>query len=57
MAAWIRPATVVSHVVSRVPHELRGRGRLSFDVPVVRAARYRVRVFPYDRVENAGVSG
>lgn len=38
-----------------IPGELRGGGRVYFDVPVPAAQSYRVRVFSYDRLESAGL--
>jgi hypothetical protein len=45
---------IVSQRIAWVPGDLNGGGHLYFDVPVVPAASYRVRVFSYDRVESAG---
>jgi hypothetical protein len=47
---------VVDQRVSWVPGELGGDSRLYFDVPVTPAARYRVRVFSYDRVDEASLT-
>jgi hypothetical protein len=44
---------LVDQRVSWVLGELGGNSRLYFEVPVVPAARYRVRVFSYDRVDEA----
>jgi hypothetical protein len=46
---------VVDQKVSWVSGELPGDSRLYFDVPVTPAARYRVRVFSYDRIEEARI--
>ncbi|HEU5196955.1 MAG TPA: hypothetical protein VFW70_19610 [Methylomirabilota bacterium] len=46
---------VGAQYLGRLPGELRGGGRLYFDVPVVPAASYRVRVFSYERLESAGL--
>ena len=46
---------IVDQRVSWVLGELGGDSRLYFDVPVTPAARYRVRVFSYDRVDEAGL--
>jgi hypothetical protein len=40
--------------VAWVPGELRGGGRLFFEVPVAVAPAYRVQVFSYDRIESIG---
>jgi hypothetical protein len=42
---------VVEQRVGYLPGELRGGGRLYFEVPIAPAATYRVRVFSYDRLE------
>jgi hypothetical protein len=42
---------VVEQRVGYLPGELRGGGRLYFEVPIASAATYRVRVFSYDRLE------
>jgi hypothetical protein len=47
---------VVDQRVSWVPGELGGDSRLYFDVPVTPAARYRVRIFSYDRVDEASLT-
>ena len=46
---------VVDQKVSWVSGELPGDSRLYFQVPVTPAARYRVRVFSYDRIEEARI--
>jgi hypothetical protein len=46
---------IVDQKVSWVSGELPGDSRLYFDVPVTPAARYRVRVFSYDRIEEARI--
>src|SRR5262245_22521843 len=46
---------VAAQYLGRLPGELRGGGRLYFEVPVVPAASYRVRVFSYERLESAGL--
>jgi len=45
----------VDQKVSWVAGELSGDSRLYFDVPVSPAANYRVRVFDYDRLEEASI--
>ena len=45
---------VVEQRVGYLPGELRGGGRVYFEVPIGQAPTYRVRVFSYDRME-AGV--
>jgi len=45
---------LVDQRVSWVLGELGGDSRIYFDVPVMPAAQYRVRVFSYDRVETDG---
>jgi hypothetical protein len=47
---------IVDQRVSWVLGELGGDSRLYFEVPVAPAARYRVSVFSYDRVSEAGLS-
>jgi hypothetical protein len=47
---------ILDQRVSWVPGELGGDSRLYFDVPVAPAIRYRVRVFSYDRVDEASVT-
>jgi len=42
---------VVEQRVGYLPGELRGGGRLYFQVPIAQAPTYRVRVFSYDRME------
>jgi hypothetical protein len=42
---------VVEQRVGYLPGELRGGGRLYFEMPIASAATYRVRVFSYDRME------
>ena len=42
---------VIEQRVGYLPGELRGGGRLYFEVPIASAATYRVRVFSYDRLE------
>jgi hypothetical protein len=44
---------IVDQKVSWVAGELPGDSRLYFEVPVTPAAQYRVRVFSYDRIEEA----
>jgi hypothetical protein len=44
---------VVDQRVSWVLGELGGAGHLYFNVPVVPAAHYRVRIFSYNRIESA----
>jgi hypothetical protein len=44
---------LVDQKVSWVAGELPGDSRLYFEVPVTPAAQYRVRVFSYDRIEEA----
>jgi hypothetical protein len=46
---------IVDQRVSWVLGELSGDSRLYFDVPVTSAAQYRVRVFSYDRIEDASI--
>ncbi len=46
---------IVDQRVSWVLGELGGDSRLYFDVPVTPAAHYRVSVFSYDRVDEAGI--
>ena len=46
---------VTAQYLGRLPGELRGGGHLYFEVPVVPAPSYRVRVFSYERLESAGV--
>jgi len=46
---------VVDQRVGWALGELRGSGRLYFEVPIAPAPRYRVRVFSYDRLESAGL--
>jgi hypothetical protein len=46
----------VDQRVSWVLGELGGDSRLFFEVPVTPAAQYRVRVFSYDRIDEAGVT-
>lgn len=46
---------IVGQRVSWVLGELGGDSRLYFDVPVPSAARYRVRVFSYDRIDEAAL--
>ena len=46
---------IVDQKISWVPGELSGDSRLYFDVSVTPAAQYRVRVFSYDRIEEARV--
>jgi hypothetical protein len=46
---------IVDQRVSWVLGELGGDSRLYFDVPVTRAAHYRVSVFSYDRVDEASL--
>jgi len=45
----------VDQRVSWVLGELGGGGRLYFEVPVTQAAHYTVRIFSYDRIDEAGV--
>jgi hypothetical protein len=47
---------VVAQRVSWVLGELGGDSRIYFDVPVTPADHYRVRVFSYDRVDQASVT-
>jgi hypothetical protein len=47
---------LVDQRVSWVLGELGGNSRLYFEVPVVPAARYHVRVFSYDRVDEASLT-
>ena len=47
---------IVDQRVSWVLGELGGDSRLYFRVPVTPAAHYRVRVFSYDRVDQASVT-
>jgi hypothetical protein len=47
---------VLDQRVSWVLGELGGDSRLYFDVPVAPAPRYRVRVFTYDRVDEASLT-
>ena len=42
---------VIEQRVGYLPGELRGGGRLYFEVPIAQAPTYRVRVFSYDRME------
>ena len=46
---------IVDQRVSWVLGELGGDSRLSFEVAVTPAARYRVSVFSYDRIDQAAV--
>jgi len=46
---------VVEQRVGVLPGELRGGGRVYFEVPIAPAPTYRVRVFSYDRLESAGL--
>ena len=46
---------IVDQKISWVPGELSGDSRLYFNVSVTPAAQYRVRVFSYDRIEEARV--
>jgi hypothetical protein len=46
---------VTEQRVRAIPGELRGGGRVYFDVPVPSAPSYRVRVFSYERLESAGL--
>lgn len=46
---------IVGQRVSWVLGELGGDSRLYFDVPMPSAARYRVRVFSYDRIDEAAL--
>jgi hypothetical protein len=46
---------IVDQRVSWVLGELGGDSRIYFDVPVTPAAHYRVRVFSYDRVDQASL--
>jgi hypothetical protein len=46
---------IVDQRVSWVLGELGGDSRLYFDVPITPAAHYRVRVFSYDRVDEASM--
>ena len=46
---------IVDQKVSWVAGELPGDSRLYFEVPVAPAARYRVRLFSYDRIEEAKI--
>jgi hypothetical protein len=46
---------IVGQRVSWVLGELGGDSRLYFEVPVPSAARYRVRVFSYDRIDEAAL--
>ena len=48
---------IVEQWIRNIPGELRGGGRLYFDVPIAPAATVRVRVFSYDRLESAGLVG
>jgi hypothetical protein len=47
---------IVAQRISWVLGELGGDSRLYFEVPVTPAARYRVSVFSYDRVDEASLS-
>jgi hypothetical protein len=47
---------VVDQRVRWVPGDLGGDSRLYFDVAVTPAARYRVRVFSYDRLDEASLT-
>jgi hypothetical protein len=47
---------IVDQRVSWVLGDLGGGSRLYFEVPVTPAARYRVRVFSYDRLDEAGIT-
>jgi hypothetical protein len=42
---------VIEQRLGYLPGELRGGGRLYFEVPMAQAPAYRVRVFSYDRME------
>ena len=46
---------IVNQRVSWVLGELGGDSRLYFDVPVTPADHYRVRVFSYDRIDEASM--
>jgi len=46
---------IADQKVSWVPGELSGDSRLYFDVSVAPAAQYRVRLFSYDRIEEARI--
>ena len=46
---------IVDQRVSWVLGELGGDSRIYFDVPVTPAAHYRVRLFSYDRVDEASL--
>jgi hypothetical protein len=46
---------VIEQRLRSIPGELRGGGRVYFDVPVPAAPSYRVRVFSYERLESAGL--
>jgi hypothetical protein len=46
---------IVDQRLSWVIGELGANDRLYFEVPVSPAARYRVRVFSYDRIDEAGL--
>jgi hypothetical protein len=48
---------IVDQKINWLPGGVRGGGRLYFEVPVVKADRYQVRVFSYDRTESAGLMG
>jgi hypothetical protein len=46
--------TITAQRVAWVPGQLRGNGRLFFQVPAAPAPAYRVRIFSYDRIETDG---
>ncbi|HEU5193475.1 MAG TPA: FxLYD domain-containing protein, partial [Methylomirabilota bacterium] len=43
---------ITSQQVAWLPGDIRGGGRLYFQVPTPPAPAYRVRVFTYDRIES-----
>jgi len=48
---------IVDQKIGWLAGGVRGGGRLYFEVPVVKADRYQVRVFSYERTESAGLMG